>query len=119
MHPELPAPVARSLRRSRVWQTRGRRRRAPVPYFAAALDLRRDSRLILMNPKERIRELAHPDPLDPLAGCYYVGQVKSTELWPFYLLWEDDRLTLLGPPGLQPPRNAFWRGYFGGDASVR
>lgn len=77
------------------------------PYYAAFLDFRNDSNLIVMNPRERIEKaLAEQD-----ADCYFYNQQQVTSLRPFYFVWTEDRLVLLGPKDAEPPRNRFWDEY--------
>ncbi|MBU4480681.1 hypothetical protein KKG48_04550 [Patescibacteria group bacterium] len=81
------------------------------PYYAAFLDFRKDSNLIIMNPKEAILDAMSKK--DDLENCYWLHQQEFTDLRPFYFLWENNQLILIGPHDIQPPPNQFWTGYFG------
>ena len=79
------------------------------PYFAAFLDFRKDSNLIVMNPKHAIENAMGEHDVD----CYFLNQQEFTSLRPFYFVWENGRLVLLGPKDIEPPRNRFWDEYLG------
>lgn len=77
------------------------------PYYAAFLEFRPDSNLLVMNPRHAIREA-----LDMQDGdCHYLNQQQLTSLRSFYFLWHDGELVRLGPMDLEPPRNTFWDEY--------
>ncbi len=79
------------------------------PYFAAFLDFRKDSDLIVMNARERIeqamRENDGPD-------CSFINQIEFTSLRPVYFLWRDGKLKKIGPAHVvEAPPNKFWADY--------
>ncbi len=83
------------------------------PYWAFLLDFKTDSNLIVMNPKdsfiERLQNSKGP-------GEYCDGRPfwsnYDIDASPFYFLWENNELKLLGPTNIKPPINEFWKGYF-------
>jgi hypothetical protein len=77
------------------------------PWYAAFLDFRKDSNLLVMNPRDDIRKTL--DEQEP--DCHFLNQQLLTSLRSFYFLWQDGRLVLLGPTDLEPPRNRFWDEY--------
>jgi hypothetical protein len=78
------------------------------PYYAAALDFRESSNLLVMNPKHAIRELLHEQDVD----CHFLNhRHELTSLRSFYFLWKDGQLVRLGPTDIDPPRNHFWDEY--------
>ncbi len=79
------------------------------PYYAAFLDFRKDSNLIVMNPRVSIEQLLREQDVD----CYFLNQQEVTSLRSFYFLWKDGRLELLGPKDIVPPRHRFWDEYLG------
>ena len=75
------------------------------PYYAAFLDFRKDSDLIIMNARERIEQaMADHDGPD----CFFLNQQEFSSLRPVYLLWRDGRLEKIGPRDVEPLRNTFW-----------
>lgn len=83
------------------------------PYRPANLEFNNNSNLILMNPKHRILELiknakSSDDYCDPRPDWDY----SDIGARPFYLLWQDNKLQLLGPTNIKPPINKFWGWYF-------
>jgi len=81
------------------------------PYFAESLEFKKDSNLIVMNPKSAILDLTKKDEYNT-GGCYFLNQQFSTELRSFYFLWENNQLILIGPKDITPPPNKFWTEYF-------
>lgn len=84
------------------------------PYLPYILDYEEDSNLIIMNPKQVIEKMIIERPPYYEYGC---GNVKikdllTTDLRPFYFLWENNKLKLLGPTDIKPPINEFWEKYF-------
>jgi hypothetical protein len=79
------------------------------PYHAVSIEFREQSNLIILNPKEKIREL-----LSQSGGtdCYFINQEKVSDLRPFYLKWENSNLILLAPGIIKPPVNLFWTEFF-------
>lgn len=83
----------------------------PFPYEATFLDFNKDSDLILMNSEHDILNFIQQNGAGScmstgVAGTYY------TDARPFYLLWQNNQLEVLGPRGTQPPINPFWSEYF-------
>ncbi len=81
------------------------------PYFAAFLDFRKDSALIVMNPKHAIENAMTEHDVD----CFFLNQQECTSLRSFYFVWDKGRLVLLGPKNIEPPRNRFWDEYLGAE----
>jgi hypothetical protein len=80
------------------------------PYFAAFLDFRKDSDLIVMNARERLEQAARKND-DP--DCFFLSQQEFSSLRPVFLLWRNGRLAKIGPKNVEPPRNKFWNDYLG------
>jgi|SRR3989344_584573 len=83
------------------------------PYWAYTLDFKKDSNLIIMDAKDKIFEqmrefISYSD------NCAFTLARSSTlvEQKPFYFLWENNELKLLGPTDIKPPINGFWEYYF-------
>ena len=77
------------------------------PYYAAFLDFRKDSNLLVMNPRHAIRQTLDEQDVD----CYFLNQQQLTSLRSFYFVWKDGQLARLGPTDIDPPRNRFWDDY--------
>ena len=79
------------------------------PYEATFLDFREDSNLILMNSKQDILNFIQQStsPSDPCMSTGTIG-VYYTDARPFYLLWQDNKLQVLGSGSSTPPVNPFW-----------
>ncbi|MCB1215415.1 MAG: hypothetical protein KDK66_08065 [Deltaproteobacteria bacterium] len=73
------------------------------PYYAVSLDFRKDSHLIVMNPKSFLKTIT---------SCLPMGQQEAYNLRSFYFLWKDNQLTLIGPKDISPPANQMWTEYF-------
>lgn len=85
----------------------------PFPYWAYTLDFEKDSNLIIMDSKERILGQMR-DFISYSDNCAFALARNSTlvEQKPFYFLWENNELKLLGPADIKPPINGFWEAYF-------
>lgn len=82
-------------------------------YQPGMLDFKKDSNLIIMNPKsyymKRLQESkAYDEYCDPRVYSEYADIGARS----FYFLWKDNRLQLLGPTNIKPPINTFWTWYF-------
>ena len=89
-----------------VDRTNGKAYELPYrPYHSDFIDFRKDSNLIILNPKESIRKLLNEQ---PVPGCYFLNQDKNTDLRPFYFEWKDNALVLLDPKDITPPVSDFW-----------
>lgn len=79
------------------------------PYWAYDLMFRKDSNLIILNPKDMIfREMrSMPDYID---NCGYKMAESSPLVLhrPFYFIWENNELKLIGPFNIKPLINKFW-----------
>jgi len=85
------------------------------PYIQYELDFRKDSDLIIMNSKPIIKKaLIEAESFGDICSPYGIGAqgILYTDLRPFYFLWEDNKLKLLGPTDIKPPINKFWEEYF-------
>lgn len=69
------------------------------PYHAVKLDFKKDSNLILMNPKSLIMQID---------SCLPLGQQTAHDLRSFYFLWKNNQLVLIGPKDKTPPPNEMW-----------
>lgn len=81
------------------------------PYISYGLDFRKDSNLIIMDSKPLIQKaLAEGKYYNDLCSDWGFGaqEVPYSDLRPFYFLWEDNRLKLLGPTSIKPPISRFW-----------
>lgn len=85
----------------------------PFPYQTFLLDFKKDSNLILMNPKKVFLDTLKTswNPADYCRYRSYWGNF-NTDARPFYFLWENNELKLLGPTDIEPPINGFWEYYF-------
>ncbi len=78
------------------------------PYFAGArLDYRKDSDLIIMNPRDKLLELLSMSD-DPTKYCYIEQQQEFADLRPFYFIWQSNEAILLDPKNLKPKMNEFF-----------
>ncbi len=79
------------------------------PYLMSLLDVRKDSNLLIMDSKPLIKKILD----DPGSPCTNTGSMYRfyPELRPFYFLWENNKLKLLGPTSIRPPVNPFWKGW--------
>jgi len=77
------------------------------PYFTDYLEFRKDSNLLIMNPKNEILNIIN-GAKDESDLCWYENQQRFSYLWPFYFLWKDNQFILLGPHDIDPPLNRFW-----------
>jgi hypothetical protein len=85
------------------------------PYKATYISFRKNSNLIILNPKEGIMD-AMRNMYDYTENCAYIANGYAslhTDLRPFYFVWKNNKLELLGPKNIQPPMNTFWKDYFG------
>jgi hypothetical protein len=83
------------------------------PYKATYLAFTDSSRLVIMDSKDAIvRALRQMG--DYHEACSNIGARRHTDLRPFYFRWQDGRIEQLAPAGITPPRNTFWKDYFGG-----
>ena len=85
------------------------------PYIGYGLDFRKDSNLIILDSKSVITQAF--EEIKPYGGvCYPHGigaqGIMYTDLRPFYFLWDNNNLKLLGPTEIKPPINKFWVEYF-------
>jgi hypothetical protein len=82
------------------------------PYLAESIQFRKDSRLIIVEPRDIILSKLKST-TEPHENCYFIyGKLRQMDLRPFYFEWKNDRLVLLGPKDIPPPVNDFWRDYF-------
>ncbi len=83
------------------------------PYGTFQLDFRKDSNLIIMNPKQvflgLIKNSQGPEQYCDPRSSWRDNDVGAR---PFYFLWEDNHLKLLGPTDMAPPINDFWESWF-------
>ena len=85
------------------------------PYKTNYLRFKKESNLLIMDPKETIlknlKELH-----DFHNACVYQYSVSGqmfTDLRPFYFIWKNNKLQMLaGPPGEKPLSNSFWKDFF-------
>jgi hypothetical protein len=77
------------------------------PYFTDYLEFRKDSNLLIMNPKNEILNIIN-GAKDESDLCWYENQQRFSDLRPFYFLWKDNQFILLGPHNIDPPLNRFW-----------
>ncbi len=83
----------------------------PYHHYHFSLDYDKNSNLIVVNSKDRIKEMHE------IHGCSYLnitGDVISGAygMRPHYFLWEDGQFKYLGPDNYIPSKNTFWEGYF-------
>lgn len=77
------------------------------PYFTDYLEFKKDSNLLIMNPKKELLGIINgADNESDL--CFYENQQWFPDLRPFYFLWENNQLTLIGPQNIELPLNQFW-----------
>ena len=86
------------------------------PYKTNYLRFKKESNLLIMDPKEAI--LKNLKELDDFHNaCVYQYSVSGqmfTDLRPFYFIWNHNKLQMLaGPPGEKPLSNSFWKDFFG------
>ena len=96
-----------------VDRTNGKAYEFPYQHYYFSLDYRKDSNLIIINSKEKIKEM------HDTRECFYLNiTTKNDEilgaydLVPHYLLWENNQFKYLGPEEYTPAINYFWEGYF-------
>lgn len=82
-------------------------------YEPSYMEFNKDSDLIIMNPKHKTLELIknskdYDEYCDPRPSWEY----SDIGARPFYFLWQDNTLKLLGPTNIKPPINEFWKWYF-------
>lgn len=79
------------------------------PYAAVFIDFKKDSNLIVINPKDQIlKYMENSDNyLDLCVGNIFVP--KYYELRPSYVIWENDKITVVNNPNnIQPKTNPFF-----------
>lgn len=79
------------------------------PYLGYEMDFRRDSNLIILDSKSIIKEAINDQ---GVCGSIGAQDIRTTDMKPFYFLWEGDALKLLGPTDINPVKNPFWKEYF-------
>ena len=96
-----------------VDRTNGKAYEFPYQHYYFSLDYRKDSNLIILNSKEKIKEMHDTQ------ECFYLNiTTKDDEilgaydLVPHYLLWENNQFKYLGPKEYTPAINYFWESYF-------
>ena len=96
-----------------VDRTNGKAYEFPYQHYYFSLDYKKDSNLIIINSKEKIKEM-HDE-----QECFYLNiTTKDDEilgaydLVPHYLLWENNQFKYLGPKEYTPAINYFWESYF-------
>lgn len=79
------------------------------PYMPYLLDYRKDSNLLIMNSKPIIKE-ALAEAYQYNGPCSDIGGqgILYSDLRPFYFLWENNQLKLLGPTHIKPDINEYW-----------
>lgn len=76
-------------------------------YFTDYLDFKKDSNLLIMNPKKELLNIINGVE-NEYDLCFYENQQWFPDMRPFYFLWKDNQLILIGPHDIEPPRNQFW-----------
>ena len=96
-----------------VDRTNGKAYEFPYQHYYFSLDYKKDSNLIILNSKEKIKEM------HDMRECFYLNiTTKNDEilgaydLVPHYLLWENNQFKYLGPEEYTPAINYFWESYF-------
>ena len=96
-----------------VDRTNGKAYEFPYQHYYFSLDYKKDSNLIIINSKEKIKEM-HDE-----QECFYLNITTKDEeisgaydLVPHYLLWENNQFKYLGPKEYTPAINYFWESYF-------
>ena len=96
-----------------VDRTNGKAYEFPYQHYYFSLNYRKDSNLIILNSKEKIKEMHDTQ------ECFYLNiTTKDDEilgaydLVPHYLLWENNQFKYLGPKEYTPAINYFWESYF-------
>ena len=96
-----------------VDRTNGKAYEFPYQHYYFSLDYKKDSNLIIINSKEKIKEMHDTQ------ECFYLNITTKDEeisgaydLVPHYLLWENNQFRYLGPKEYIPAINYFWEGYF-------
>jgi hypothetical protein len=97
-----------------VWivdRSNGRAYEFPYHHYRFSIDYRKDSNLIVVNSKERIKELHE------IHGCSYLNIMEDIvrgayDLKPHYFIWQDGEFKYLGPLSYTPNKNPFWEDYF-------
>jgi hypothetical protein len=84
------------------------------PYLATFIDFNKNSNLIVMNAKEAILNKIKKgyDDFHYLCDAVELGGIYYNEIRPFYFLWQNNQLILLGQEDIKPPINTFWEDYF-------
>ncbi len=85
----------------------------PYQHYYFSLDYRKDSNLIIINSKDKIKEMHDTQ------ECFYLNLSKEDkeilgayDLVPHYLLWENNQFRYLGPKEYTPAINYFLEDYF-------
>ena len=81
------------------------------PYYAGFIDFRKNSNLVVINPKQTLlNEIVGIENNNDRCSPAYTGRISIyfTDLRPFYFLWENNKLKLLGPNDIKLPINDFW-----------
>ncbi|MFA7191764.1 MAG: hypothetical protein WC089_00480 [Candidatus Paceibacterota bacterium] len=97
-----------------VWivdRSNGKAYEFPYHHYRFSLDYSKDSNLIVVNSKERIKEMHE------IHGCSYLNIMEDIvrgayDLRPHYFVWEDGEFKYLGPQSYTPNKNPFWGDYF-------
>lgn len=96
-------------------RTNGKAYEFPYQHYYFSIDYRKDSNLIIINSKEKIKEMHDTQ------ECFYLNITPKYEydhilgaydLVPHYLLWENNQFRYLGPKEYTPVINYFWENYF-------
>jgi hypothetical protein len=85
------------------------------PYWAERIEFRKNSNLVILHPKKIFLDFLQSTG-DPGEACYYpqpTHAVLFADLRPAYLLWRNNKLTVLAPETPPLVVNEFWKGYFG------
>jgi len=83
------------------------------PYSSDLLDFKLDSNLIIMNSKPAILErLKDSKFMEMYCDGRPSWNINDIDARPFYFLWKNNELKLLGPTNIKPPKNEFWNVYF-------
>src|SRR3989338_1373005 len=96
-----------------VDRTNGKAYEFPYQHYYFSLDYKKDSNLIIINSKEKIKEMHDTH------ECFYLNITTEDDeilgaydLVPHYLLWENNQFKYLGPKEYTPAINYFWESYF-------
>lgn len=101
-----------------IWivdRTNGKAYEFPYQHYYFSIDYKKDSNLIIINSKEKIKEM-HDE-----QECFYLNITSrydydeilgAYDLVPHYLLWKNNQFIYLGPKEYTPVINYFWEGYF-------